>query len=143
MGASTATHIRQSAALPFTLSADGLRYLIITSTSRKRWLIPKGHLEPEMTAAESAANEAFEEAGVLGTVETASLGRYAYRKWGRTFEVDVFALRVRETLTRWPEDDRRHRRWVSPARAGELVRPAGLATIVLHAEPRLLERSTS
>ena len=43
-----------------------LKVLIITSRTTKRWIIPKGWMQPKLGASGSAAVEAWEEAGVLG-----------------------------------------------------------------------------
>jgi phosphohistidine phosphatase len=56
----------QSAILPYRLRGDDLEVLVITSRKGTRWVLPKGIVEPGMTAAASAAKEAMEEAGVEG-----------------------------------------------------------------------------
>ena len=57
-------HGRQVAALCWRTGLAGLEVLLITSRHSKRWILPKGWLQPDLTAAENAAREAFEEAGV-------------------------------------------------------------------------------
>ena len=37
-----------------------IEILLVTSLNSKRWILPKGWLEPELSAAENAAREAFE-----------------------------------------------------------------------------------
>jgi phosphohistidine phosphatase len=90
-----------------------LEVLIITSRKGSRWVLPKGIVEPGMTAAASAAKEAMEEAGVEGRVVAQSLGKYGYRKWGGTCEVEVFPMEVTTQRTEWPESTFRRREWVS------------------------------
>lgn len=65
---------RQSAVIPYRFGADGLEVLLITSRKRKRWVLPKGVVEPGMTPAGSAEKEAFEEAGIEGRVDDRPLG---------------------------------------------------------------------
>lgn len=103
----------QSAVIPYRLVGDSLEVLLITSRRGKRWTVPKGVIEPRMTAAASAAKEAFEEAGIRGDVGSVRLGAFEYEKWGGTCHVEVFPLHVREVLDVWPESHRRKRRWLA------------------------------
>lgn len=109
--------------------------LLVTSRSGKRWIVPKGIVERELTPAESAAKEAWEEAGVLGVLSPDPIGSYRYAKWGGTCTVEVFVLDVEEAADQWPEPHRR-RRWVGAAEAAEALREPELRALVL----RLAER---
>jgi len=121
---------RQSAVIPLRLHAGAVDVLLITSRSGKRWVVPKGVVEPGMSPAESAANEAWEEAGIRGRLGTGSLGSYQYQKWGGTCTVEVFVLEVERLEDTWPEQDMRQRRWVSADEAAELVREEDLAAMI-------------
>jgi phosphohistidine phosphatase len=87
-------------------------------------------IEPGLTPAASAAKEAIEEAGITGQVSLSAVGTYRYEKWGRTYLVEVFLLRVDEVLDDWPERDR-VRVWVSPAEAADRVWEPRLKTLLL------------
>ena len=56
--------IEQAAAIPVY---DG-RVCLVTSRTGRRWVIPKGRIDPGHTAAEAARIEAWEEAGLLGVL---------------------------------------------------------------------------
>ena len=129
---------RQSAAIPVRRSADGLEVLLVTSRNGKRWIVPKGIVEKELSPAQSAAKEAWEEAGVRGVVRTAAVGRYAYEKWGGTCRVEVFLLEVEEMADDWPESER-ERRWVSAAEAAATVEETDLRALLRKTE-ELLEK---
>jgi phosphohistidine phosphatase len=109
----------QSAILPYRRQGDDLEVLVITSRKGTRWVLPKGIVEPGMTAAASAAKEAMEEAGVEGRVAEQSLGKYRYEKWGGTCEVEVFPMKVTTELKRWPERAFRRREWVTLKKASK------------------------
>ena len=67
--------IHQYAALPYRTDAQGkLEILLITSKERRRWVIPKGNPISSMRNYETAAREAFEEAGVEGGIAPESVG---------------------------------------------------------------------
>lgn len=69
----------QVAAICFRMKRTGIQFLLVR-TGSGRWTFPKGGAEPGLTRAQSAAVEAFEEAGVHGRIEEASFARYLYRK---------------------------------------------------------------
>ncbi|MHC4993121.1 MAG: NUDIX hydrolase [Planctomycetota bacterium] len=119
---------RQAAAVP--VRHHGRTEICLVTTRRGKWIIPKGVIDPGATAAETAAQEAFEEAGVRGRVQPRPLGVYRYDKWGGTCTVTVFRLDVDETLDRWPESDVRERAWLDPEEAVSRVRPSAVKTLL-------------
>jgi 8-oxo-dGTP pyrophosphatase MutT (NUDIX family) len=119
----------QSAVIPYRLPQGRLEILLITSNDGKRWGVPKGVIEPDLTPAASAAKEALEEAGIKGTVEGGSLGTFTYDKWGGTCRVQVFLLRVVEILDQWDEMFRQ-REWVSVEEAVARIRFPELKAMV-------------
>ena len=63
------------AAVCYRIGSRGLEFLLVQSRSG-RWIFPKGGVEPGLTQAQSAAMEAFEEAGVHGRIEEMPFARY-------------------------------------------------------------------
>ncbi len=125
---------QQYAALPWR-QAQGFEIMLITSRETRRWVIPKGWPMPDLSAAESAAQEAYEEAGICGQMAAQALGHYTYSKRQRRgakkrFRVDVFAMEVTEVLDRWPEAHERARQWLSPQEALALVEEPELAALI-------------
>lgn len=129
---------RQYAVLPLA-SVDGeTRVLLLTSRETGRWVIPKGWPIKRLKPWEAAAREAYEEAGILGTVGRDPLGTYLYDKRlndGRSVAVavTVFPMTVRRQLEDWPERLERQSRWVTPGEAAKLVEERGLVDILLEA----------
>ena len=120
--------IRQAAAVPIR---DG-QLCLVTSSSGKRWVIPKGMIDPGKTPAEIALQEAWEEAGLLGILG-AVLGTYQYEKYGGTCLVTVFAMQVHETRDDWPERTVRRRAWLALEEALALIEEEGLREILRRA----------
>ncbi len=121
-----AYYYRQSSVIPYRIGSSGVEILLITSSSGSHWVVPKGIQEPGMTAAESAAKEAEEEAGILGVVAPEPLGSYRYRKWKSDCEVAVFAMQVTDELQEaaWQESHRK-RQWCTVEEAlSRLQQPA-------------------
>ena len=109
--------IRQSAAIPLH---EG-RVCLITSRTTGRWVIPKGLIDPGHTATQAAIIEAWEEAGLIGTIEGTSLGSYHYEKFDLVHHVLVFRMTVIEVKNEWPEKATRERIWVTLEEAIERV----------------------
>lgn len=138
---------RQSAAAPVRFVDGQMEILLVTSLGRGRWILPKGIIEPDMTPAESAEKEAWEEAGVKGAIDFRSLGAYEVEKWGGVCRVEVFRMEVGDIAGQWPEAGSRRRKWfrlaqalreIHPPAAAEVlrsIRPPGLVlTLVRHAK---------
>lgn len=102
---------KQSSVIPYRLKEGTLEILLITSISGKRWIVPKGFIEFNMTAFESAKKEAFEEAGVSGSNETINLGEYTIEKYDGLYNVKVFTMEVNKEYDDFPEKRLRKRKW--------------------------------
>lgn len=109
------------------------RVCLITSSSGKRWLVPKGNRQSGCDLRETAAREAWEEAGLVGRIKSRPLGTYEFVKFGRPHEVVVFHMSVREAKPHWPERNKRRRRWLRPTKARERIGDRALRAIVASA----------
>lgn len=131
----------QYAALPWRKRADGtLEVLLVTSRETRRWVIPKGWPMKDRKPEACAAQEALEEAGVVGEATRKSLGAYHYDKRLRSgrmqhVRVTVYPLAVREERDTWPEMNQRERRWTAPAEAAEAVEEPELKALLAKFRP--------
>jgi len=129
--------ITQYGVLPYRIDRDGgLQILLVTSRQTGRWVIPKGNPIPVFLNYESAAREAFEEAGVEGRIATAPIGTFRYDKRRRSGAsaaaiVTVYPLLVTREADHWPEHGERIRQWFAPEDAAEAVEEPGLKAIIL------------
>jgi phosphohistidine phosphatase len=135
-----AYYYTQSAVIPFKKTDQGLRVLVIGSSKRKHFVVPKGIHEPGFSAQESAAKESLEEAGVMGPVSEKAIGSYTYPKWGAECTVTVYAQQVDELLSesRWQERHR-GRQWMAPKQAAAVVKQPELGQMIKRLEPFLRE----
>jgi 8-oxo-dGTP pyrophosphatase MutT (NUDIX family) len=125
----------QTGAVPCRTGTDGqVEVLLVTGKGSRRWIIPKGWPMPGMTLAEAAAQEAFEEAGVRGSVEPQPLGNFRHQKNIGPADIEVrivvHAMRVEQELADYPEARSRERRWFSVAEAVEAVGSAKLGRLI-------------
>ncbi len=129
----------QCGAIPFSIDAIGApRILLVTTRGRRRWTIPKGWPIPRLTSAATAEREAYEEAGVVGSIVGESpVGSYRYEKRRQSrdtiFEVSVFLFAVERQLRRWPEKAERTTRWFAPVEASTMVDSDELADLLITA----------
>lgn len=114
------------------LSNDKTKVLVIQSTRRGGWVLPKGGWETdEKTAQEAACREAWEEAGVHCTVQrdlgqiremrpAAQMTPHAPKALYQFYEV-----KVDKEETNYPEASKRSRQWMSytQAKAALATRP--------------------
>src|SRR5262249_55909784 len=86
----------------------------------------KGWPIKTMRPGPSAAQEAFEEAGVVGDTRRKAVGAYHYDKRLRSgrlqhVRVQVYGLEVREERDQWPEMAQRERVWTPVVEAAARV----------------------
>ncbi|WP_411033350.1 NUDIX hydrolase [Shinella sp. BYT-45] len=124
---------------------SAVEVLLITSRDTGRWVIPKGWPMEGKSAAGAAAREAWEEAGVKGSVREEPIGSYRYMKgMPHGLKVDcrvrVFALSVDDICKNFPEKGERRAEWVSCAEAADRVQEPGLKTLMLAFERTMLAK---
>ena len=126
--------VAQSAVLPYRWRDGKLRILLVTSLDTGRWVLPKGHIDPDHSPRQSAEKEAFEEAGVRGDVAKKNVGSYTYRKLtnkgGHECVVEVFPMDVKKELDDWPEKNKRKRAWMSASKAMAAVAETDLRKLI-------------
>lgn len=133
----------QFGALCYRVKKGGkVQVLLITSRTSRRWIIPKGWPMDGKTPAESAAVEAWEEAGVRGVSDGRCIGMFSYSK--ETDEMGalpclamIFAIEVTDCAETYPENEERERIWVSRRKAAKLVDEPELSHVIQSFKPGL------
>mgnify|MGYP001024620342 CR=1 FL=1 len=129
----------QFAALCYRLRRGTPEILLITSRGTGRWIVPKGWPIDGLTPAASAAQEAWEEAGVKGRVYDQCLGLYSYSKSVSGTDLPIVAMvypiKVKSLASDFPEVGQRARKWYSRRKAAVLVAQPELARIIKDFDP--------
>lgn len=105
--------------------------LLVSSREKGRFILPKGWPENERPAFETAATEAYEEAGVIGQAERKPLGSFRSFKGLsgglkiRT-KVLVFKTKFERQLSEFPELGQRKLMWLPISEAISLADEPGL-----------------
>jgi len=126
----------QAGVIAYRIRRGEVQVLLMTSRDTGRWIIPKGNIKPGASPSKAAVQEAFEEAGIKGTIVSSTpFGMYTYyKKVGsgevRAAAVEVFLLQVKEQLKKWPEKGERKLAWVSAKKAVELVEEPGVVPLL-------------
>jgi 8-oxo-dGTP pyrophosphatase MutT (NUDIX family) len=114
-------HPPQVAAVCYRANGSSLEFLLVNTSSGK-WTFPKGRLEVALTASESAAAEAWEEAGARGAIEVESFGVYLDTKRSlgpsdtiREITIAAYLMEVHTAVA--PEESGRNPSWFTPQEA--------------------------
>lgn len=121
---------KQSAVIPYRIKDNELQILLITSIRKKKWIIPKGFIEFNFTAFESAKKEAYEEAGAIGTNETTEMGSFVSNKYGGNTMVIVYSMEVEKLKDEYPEMNMRKRKWFPADEAIEKITIPAVADMI-------------
>lgn len=130
------TTLQQYGALPWRVGRHGeVEVMLITTRQTGRWILPRGWPVKGKTPAQTATQEAFEEAGVVGGVDPSPIGKYHYVKTlpdgsSNDCVVTLFSLQVRGTLVQWPEQSERKRRWHGLTEASQAASEEQLAALL-------------
>ncbi|HUC70887.1 MAG TPA: NUDIX hydrolase [Stellaceae bacterium] len=133
--------LNQAGVIAYRILDGKVQVLLVTSRDTGRWIIPKGNVHGGSTPAKAAEREAYEEAGIKGTITSPiPLGSFTYSKRlesgeARAATVEVYILRVEQRLRKWPEKGERKLSWVSTKKAVGLVQEPGVVPLLL----RLME----
>lgn len=136
----------QFGALPYRIVDGQLAVLLITSRGRGTWIFPKGREMEGKAPWESAELEAYEEAGVVGEIETSPIGSYylpVTEERPQPIEVKMFPLLVTDQREDWKEMGQRYRHWAVLPEAKRLITHVGLADLALALAQRETSRSVS
>ena len=122
----------QSGVIPFRKYKNEIEVLLIT-TRKGNWTIPKGIIEDNHTPQESALKESVEEAGAWGIVSEERVGTYRYKKWGGTCKVKVYKMEVTKIFSKWEEDSFRERIWIPLEKVSKMISKKELVKLILKA----------
>ncbi|KAK4695517.1 diphosphoinositol-polyphosphate diphosphatase, partial [Lecanoromycetidae sp. Uapishka_2] len=112
------------------LSKDKKKVLLIQSTRRGGWVLPKGGWETdEGTPEEAACREAWEEAGIECKIQK-DLGKIPDRRPANQLTshapkamFQFYEVTVEKEAAQWPEKHKRGRQWMPYTEAKEALTP--------------------
>ena len=103
--------------IPFDVKGDRIAIMFVTSQGRGRWILPKGNLKKDESVKSGCKREAFEEAGVEGTLLSKIPMTLPISKSEngatKTVAVTYYPMLVKKQLDKWPESSKRQRHWAT------------------------------
>ncbi|MDC7226264.1 MAG: NUDIX domain-containing protein [Spirochaetales bacterium] len=109
--------IKEIGVIPYIERNNSFRFIIVTARKHpNRWIFPKGQPENDKHDREVAINEAFEEAGIIGTIKGKAI-KITHEKMGRRVEYKLYPFKISKICRRWPEKKVRKRRFIKPEKA--------------------------
>ncbi|RWX19458.1 NUDIX hydrolase [Rhizobium hidalgonense] len=129
----TGLDVAQAGAICYRRNAKGrLEVLLVDSRRNGRWGVPKGHIESRETSSATALREAFEEAGIIGDVDSTPVGSFAYQKDSsmNRYTVTVHLLKDSRIAAAYPEAGFRKTQWFLLKDASRKAAQPGLRTLL-------------
>lgn len=110
------------------LNQSRTHVLLIQSTRRAGWVLPKGGWETDESCTEAAQREAWEEAGIVCAVDY-DLGQVAEARTAKQISKDApkalyqfYEVTVTREEADWPEKHKRNRWWATYTEAREAMK---------------------
>lgn len=131
----------QYGAIPYRVIEGQVAFLMITSRRSANWVFPKGSPIDGLTAQETVAQEAWEEAGIRGQIASEAVGNYVHTKNNKAeslVRVHLFPMLVTEQADDWPEEDERFRHWALLPQVRRLMASRAAAKVAAEFNKSLL-----
>lgn len=126
--------LKRAGVIPFIKIKNELMIMLITArnTPGTCWITPKGKIDADLTAAESAELEAFEEAGIYGHLYEQICDSFTFVKRDQYVKVFLYPFKISHILSSqdWIESDERRRTLVPLYKAIHMVAYPGLAGLL-------------
>jgi 8-oxo-dGTP pyrophosphatase MutT (NUDIX family) len=126
--------LQQVGALPIRFVEGAPQVLLLTSRESRRWVIPKGWPMKGKKNWAAAAQEAKEEAGIVGKTYKKPIGNFLYfKRRAAHFDlcrVEVYVLSFEKKLESYREKGQRDQRWFALDEAPDIVQEPGLTALL-------------
>ena len=116
----------QVAAVCYRRRGSSVEFLLVNTNGGSKWTFPKGDPDPSLSHSQAAEREAWEEAGVRGSIEPRRFHLYIHSKgvfWKspgvQEFVVKAFLLEVEQDGK--PDEPMRNPTWCSPEEAKKVL----------------------
>ncbi|MCH6255024.1 NUDIX domain-containing protein [Puniceicoccaceae bacterium K14] len=101
------------------LTRDKKKVVIVTTKNGSKWIFPKGHTEKGRKDESVALDEAYEEAGLIGTIDSPFV-EFCFKN-GKENYLRLFPMRIDKILSNWPEAKDRKRQVLPIEQAKKLL----------------------
>ena len=123
--------------IPFRGTGNENIEFLIVSTKNGNWGLPKGNLMKKLGSKGTALQEAYEEAGIIGSVVDQKISAKIKGK-----QMAFYPMEVKNELAVWPESEWRQRKWIRSNEAKDYLNHGSLRSILKELSGKLLQSCT-
>jgi len=123
--------------IPFRGTGNENIEFLIVSTKNGNWGLPKGNLMKKLGSKGTALQEAYEEAGIIGSVVDQKISAKVKGKI-----MAFYPMEVKNELAVWPESEWRQRKWIYSNEAKDYLNHGSLRSILKELSGKLLQSCT-
>ena len=120
--------------IPFRGTGNENIEFLIVSTKNGNWGLPKGNLMKKLGSKGTALQEAYEEAGIIGSVVDQKISAKIKGK-----QMAFYPMEVKNELAVWPESEWRQRKWIRSNEAKDYLNHGSLRSILEETSAKLLQ----
>ena len=120
--------------IPFRGTGNENIEFLIVSTKNGNWGLPKGNLMKKLGSKGTALQEAYEEAGIIGSVVDQKISAKVKGKI-----MAFYPMEVKNELAVWPESEWRQRKWIYSNEAKDYLNHGSLRSILEETSAKLLQ----
>lgn len=105
---------KRIAVIPIIKKKRKKQICLVTSRTKKNWILPTGKYERKHSNKQVAELEAFEEAGLIGRLDKEFCETITYKKAGsgKKRQLKLYLMQVVKIQERWPEKKQRKREMI-------------------------------
>jgi 8-oxo-dGTP pyrophosphatase MutT (NUDIX family) len=102
---------KRIAVVPILKKKRKQQVCLVTSRTKKHWIVPTGKYESDHSNKQVAMLEAFEEAGLIGRLDKKFCETFTYKKSGsgQKRKIKLYRMKVTKMHSNWPEKKQRKR----------------------------------
>ena len=126
--------VKKWGVIPFRGTGNENIEFLIVSTKNGDWGLPKGNLMKKLGSKGTALQEAYEEAGIIGSV----IGQEVSAKI-KGKQMAFYPMEVKNELAVWPESAWRERKWIRSNEAENYLHHPSLRSILEETSEKLLQ----
>ncbi len=126
---------KEIGAFIYQKNADNIKVMLVTNRQQTRWILPKGQIEKGLTDKMVAHEEAYEEAGIIGEIDSDIQQKtIKYTSSTGPVELHVYTMQLVHVFDQWPENHFRKRKMVNIRTALEMVKKMPLRKLISEIE---------
>lgn len=126
--------VKKCGVVPYReLNNKNLEFLIV-STRNGNWGLPKGNLKNKLGPKKTALQEAYEEAGILGTIVDRKISIKINGK-----RMNFYPMEVKNEFSVWPESGWRKRRWIRQDEMSDYLNSNSLKSLLEKVSGNILQ----